>query len=81
MAKKYVRILQEVEAIQAKKSNLEELRAFAGDVKIIDFCACKKCYDVPGVANYLFIGDWLIKHNGQMEVMSNQEFKKEYEPK
>lgn len=47
--KKYCRILEEVEAIQATDSNLEELRDFAGGVKkiVIDKQTC--CYDIPGV--------------------------------
>lgn len=84
MAKKYVRILHEVEAVQAKEYNLDELRAFAGDVKRIG-CASEDLpcyYTIPGVDVVLWIGDYLIKHpNGRLEVKRNQLFNQEYEPK
>ena len=44
MPKKYVRILEEVEAIQAKENNLEELRQFAGDVKKVEGEKSCNCY-------------------------------------
>ena len=36
MEKKYCRILEEVEAVQATENNLSELRNFAGDVKKVE---------------------------------------------
>lgn len=84
MAKKYVRILHEVEAVQAKEFNLDELRALAGDVKRIG-CSSEAfpCYyTIPGVDVVLWIDDYLIKHpNGRLEVKSSQLFNQEYEPK
>lgn len=84
MSKKYVRILQEVEALQAKENNLEKLREFAGDVRRVG-CASEALpcyYMIPGVDVVLWVGDWLIKHpNGRLEVKTNQLFNQEYEPK
>lgn len=80
--KKYCRILEEVEAIQATDSNLEELRDFAGDVKkvIIDKRTC--CYTIPGVYAALWPGEWLIKHHsGRLEINDNDEFSRDYELK
>lgn len=86
MPKKYVRILHEVEAIQAKTDNLNELRTFAGDAQIIakKFSEYRKTcyYNIPGVDVVLWSGDYLIKHpNGKLEVKSSQLFNQEYEPK
>lgn len=86
MAKKYVRILHEVEAVQAKTDNLNELRAFAGDVQIIarKFSEYRTTYyyNIPGVDVVLWAGDYLLKHpNGRLEVKSSQLFNQEYEPK
>lgn len=36
MIKKYCRVLEEVEAVQATETNLSELRSLAGDVKKIE---------------------------------------------
>lgn len=84
MAKKYVRILHEVEAMQATEENLQVLRDFAGDVRRIG-CSSEALpcyYTIPGVDVVLWAGDWLIKHpNGRLEVKSNQLFHQEYEPK
>lgn len=84
MAKRYVRILHEVEAIQAKEDNLEELRSFAGDVRRVQgkdpsyLCY----YIIPGLNIVLWSGSWLIKHpNGRLEIKSSQLFNQEYEPK
>lgn len=84
MIRKYVRILEEVEAIQAKEDNLEELRAFAGEVKKVDgqkeYYNCY--YIIPGLSVVLWQGSWLIKHpNGRLEIRSSQLFHNEYEPK
>lgn len=84
MPKKYVRILEEVEAIQAKENNLEELRQFAGDIKKVEgeksYYNCY--YIIPGLSVVLWQGSWLIKHgNGRLEVKSSQLFHREFEPK
>lgn len=87
MAKKYVRILHEVEAIQATTNNLNELRAFAGDVRRTPTKLGGKyritCYyTIPGVDVVLWAGDYLIKHpNGRLEVKDSRLFNQEYEPK
>lgn len=86
MAKKYVRILHEVEAVQATWGNLKELRAFAGDVKRTTTEVCQNVptcyYTIPGVDVVLWAGDYLIKHpNGRLEVKKRQLFNQEYEPK
>lgn len=84
MAKRYVRILHEVEALQANECNLNEIRDFAGDVKKVETNSASQpsYYTIPGVGVVLWVGDWLIKHpNGRLEVKSNQLFHQEYEPK
>lgn len=81
---KYCRILEEVEAVQAKENNLSELRAFAGDVRRIEGKEPSyPCYYIiPGVSIVLWQGSWLIKHNnGRLEIKSSQQFRQEYEPK
>lgn len=84
MAKRYVRILHEVEAIQAKEDNLQELRSFAGDVRRVQGKdPSYPCYyTIPGLNIVLWSGSWLIKHpNGRLEIKSSQLFNQEYEPK
>lgn len=84
MAKKYCRILEEVEAVQATEHNLKELRDFAGDVKKVerDSPSLTSYYTVPGINIVLWVGSWLIKHpSGRLEVKSSQLFHREYEPK
>ena len=80
---KYVRIIEEVEAIQATESNLEELRILGGAVKKIQpIPDSPSYYTVPGVNIVLWVGSWLIKHpSGRLEVKSSQLFHREYEPK
>lgn len=82
---KYCRILEEVEAVQAKKDNLDELKSFTEkDVKGI-FCASEELpvyYIIPGIDSVLWYGDWLIRHeNGRLEIKKNNIFQQEYEPK
>lgn len=84
MAKKYCRILEEVEAVQATENNLSELRNFAGDVNKVEKGNGRMTsyYTIPGVNVVLWIGRWLIKHpSGRLEVKSSQLFHREYEPK
>lgn len=85
MAKKYCKILEEVEAVQAKGDNLEELRAIGGDVKAVMTVNEESkvyYYTVPACIEVLWIGGWLIKHkNGRLEIKSNRLFNQEYEPK
>lgn len=87
MPKKYCRILEEVEAVQATIHNLEELRIFAGDVKKVPHISESMLritcyYIIPGVDEVLWAGDFLIKHpSGRLEVKSRQLFHREYEPK
>ena len=72
MATRYVRILHEVEAIQAKEDNLQELRSFAGDVRRVQGKdPSYPCYyTIPG-----------LNPNGRLEIKSSQLFNQEYEPK
>lgn len=84
MAKKYVRILQEVEAIQATEDNLKELREMAGDVRKVKGREpdAPSYYTIPGINVVLWVGSWLIKYpNGRLEIKSSQLFHREYEPK
>lgn len=84
MIKKYCRVLEEVEAVQATESNLSELRSFAGDVKKVGKGNGRMTsyYTIPGVNVVLWVGSWLIKHpSGRLEVKSSQLFHREYEPK
>lgn len=84
MAKRYVRILHEVEAIQAKEDNLQELRSFAGDVRRVQGkdLSYPCYYTIPGLNIVFLSGSWLIKHpNGRLEIKSSQLFNQEYEPK
>lgn len=82
---KYCRILEEVEAVQAKDYNLDELKNFSRkDVKGI--CRTSEelpvYYIIPGIDSVLWIGDWLIRHeNGRLEIKKNNIFHQEYEPK
>lgn len=82
---KYCRRLLEVEAIQATKDNLEELRKFSkADVRRVELTYGKVfCYyQIPGLFRVIYKGQWLIKRpDGYLEVMTNSEFKREYEPK
>lgn len=84
MIKKYCRVLEEVEAVQATETNLSELRSLAGDVKKIEKNAERPTiyYAIPGINIVLWVGSWLIKHpSGRLEVKSSQLFHREYEPK
>lgn len=77
---KYVRILEEVTAVEAKSDNLEEIKSLAGEAKRVHD-QCGTYYDV-GILNVVWKGDWLIKHqDGRLEVMEDTEFRKMYEPK
>ena len=80
---RYVRILEEVEAVQATESNIEELRKLGGAVKKVKpYENQPGYYTVPGVNIVLWVGSWLIKHpSGRLEVKSSQLFHREYEPK
>lgn len=79
----YVRILEEVEAVQASETNIEELRRLGGAVKKVKPNENQPgYYTVPGVNIVLWVGSWLIKHpSGRLEVKSSQLFHREYEPK
>ena len=80
----YVRILEEVEAVQATESNIEELKKLggAGIRKIQAAWDKSSYYTIPGVNIVLWVGSWLIKHpSGMLEVKSSQLFHREYEPK
>lgn len=84
MIKKYCRVLEEVEAVQATETNLSELRSLAGDVKKIEKNEERPIsyYTIPGINIVLWVGSWLIKHpSGRLEVKSSQLFHREYEPK
>lgn len=80
----YCRILEEVEAIQAKEDNLNEVIGLAGEAikvssgPLLD----RNYYQILGFDLILKVDDWLIKHrDGRLEVMSNESFKRNYEPK
>ena len=80
----YVRILEEVEAVQATETNLEELKKLGGaGVKKVQTAWDKSIYyTIPGINIVLWVGSWLIKHpSGRLEVKSSQLFHREYEPK
>ena len=79
----YVRILEEVEAVQATETNMEDLRRLVGAVKKVKPNENQPgYYTVPGVNIVLWVGSWLIKHpSGRLEVKSSQLFHREYEPK
>jgi hypothetical protein len=84
MADKFCRRLEEVEAVQAKANNLEELRKFAGAVQRVEGRTKQApgYYTVPGLNTVLWDGSWLVKHpNGRLEIKSSQLFHREYEPK
>lgn len=77
---KYVRILEEVTAVQAKSDNLEEIKSLAGKAQRVHD-QCGTYYDV-GLLSVVWKGDWLVMHqDGSLEVMEESEFKKIYEPK
>ena len=84
MIKKYCRVLEEVEAVQATETNLSELRSLAVNVKKIEKNAelPTSYYTIPGINIVLWVGSWLIKHpSGRLEVKSSQLFHRDYEPK
>ncbi len=79
----YVRILEEVEAVRATESNIEELRKLSSKVqKITPIRGKNSYYIVYGICEVLWEGDWLIRHkSGRLEIKSNRNFLMEYEPK
>lgn len=80
----YVRILQEVEAVQATENNIEELKKLGGEgiKKVQTAWDNSSYYIIPGINIVLWVGSWLIKHpSGRLEVKSSQLFHREYEPK
>lgn len=80
----YVRILEEVEAVQATETNIEELKKLggAGITKTKTSLDKSSYYIIPGINIVLWVGSWLIKHpSGRLEVKSSQLFHREYEPK
>lgn len=80
---RYTRKLKEVEAIQAKPGNIEELRKFIGRKKIIAAQSSNSpCYIVCGLYDVLNFGDWLLRDSaGKLEIMSNIDFNRDYEQK
>lgn len=79
----YVRILEEVEAVRATETNIEELRKLSSDVQRITPTIGKPSYYiVRGLNEVVWVGDWLITHkDGRLEVKSNNIFLMEYESK
>ena len=79
----YVRILEEVEAVRATETNIEDLRKLSSNVQRITPTLGKPSYYiVSGLNEVVWVGDWLIKHkSGRLEVKSNGNFLMEYEPK
>ena len=77
----YVRILEEVEAVQATETNIEELRKLGGlgVKKVIPDRHSASYYTIPGINIVLWVGSWLIKHpSGMLEVKSSQLFHRDY---
>ena len=82
MIKRYCRVLEEVEAVQATETNLNELRSLAGEKIEKNAQRPTSYYTIPGINVVLWVGSWLIKHPcGRLEVKSSQLFHREYEPK
>lgn len=83
MMGKYVRILNEVEAVRATETNIEELKKLANGVrKVSPEYNSLSYYSIVGLPHVLLVGHWLLKHtSGKLEIKSDWEFKKEYEPK
>ena len=80
----YVRILEEIEAVQATETNIEELKKLGGEgiKKTKTSWDNSSYYIIPGINIVLWVGSWLIKHpSGRLEVKSSQLFHREYEPK
>ena len=78
----YVRILEEVKAVRAKEDNIKELQEIAGKAQKITPNPSKPSYYIVGLPQVLWVGDWIIKHNsGRLEILSNEAFMYEYEPK
>ena len=76
----YVRILEEVEAVQATETNIEELKKLGGEG--ITAWDNSSYYIIPGINIALWVGSFLIKHpSGRLEVKSSKLFHREYEPK
>ena len=80
---KYVRILNEVEAVRATETNIEELKKIASGVKkVTPECYSSSYYRIVGLPIVLWVGQWLLKHpSGRLEIKSDWEFRNEYEPK
>ena len=80
----YVRLLEEIEAVQATETNIEELKKLGGEgiKKTKTAWDNSSYYIIPGINIVLWVGSWLIKHpSGRLEVKSSQLFHREYEPK
>ena len=77
---KYVRILEEVTAVQAKSDNLEEIKSLAGRAqRVHDQCGT---FYYVGLLSVVWKGDWLVKHeDGELGVMTDESFRAMYEPK
>ena len=80
---KYVKTLEEVEAVQAKENNIEELRKIAPGIQQFKKKGTSATfYTIPGFIPCIWAGSWLIKHeSGRLEVKGSQLFFREYEPK
>lgn len=80
---KYVRILNEVEAVRATETNIEKLKKIASGVKkVTPECYSSSYYRIVGLPIVLWVGQWLLKHpSGRLEIKSDWEFRNEYEPK
>ena len=80
---KYVRILNEVEAVRATETNIKELKKLANGVKKVSpEYISSSYYRIVGLPQILWVGQWLLKHpSGRLEIKSDWEFRNEYEPK
>lgn len=80
---KYVRKLEEVEAVRATETNWEELKEFAGvRVNYYHHTLGKPFYYVEGHGRMLVVGYYMVKHeDGRVQIMTEEEFDDMYEPK
>lgn len=79
---KYCRILEEVEAVEAREDNAEELQALVGDCIAWKVVPMQGFYIVPRTGDIVEWGNFLIKHpSGRLEVMLHEVFHEMYEPK
>lgn len=78
--RKYVRKIEEVQAVRADIDNLDELREIAPEIRRHNRYSV--FYDIADMPEVLWSGDWLVKHeDGSLEIISDRNFKNYYERK